>query len=234
MNGWENNPHSDPREKTSQTSQRPPRGAGLFFQPVPVFCLCHRPALSQGLSRLAVSRARPARRFRHGHHHAHGVHGAALEPAADSADPPVWADFLQLDLPLRHSAPRHRLAPGQAPRGGARADRGEPLQAAVLAQIRHSHCHDRRRNRRHAANRLARPHLPVPSLHEHGHPADDQSLCAVEHLCPAIFPRRRVGHRLHAAVPGGHECGHPALFLPGAMPARRLPRHALLGGPLAD
>ena len=77
------------------------------------------------------------------------------------------------------------------------------------------------------------PDLPVSPLHEHGHSADAQFIFPVVHLCPAIFPRRRVDHRFPAAVPRRHERAHPALFLPRAVSARRVSGHAVLGGALA-
>ena len=77
------------------------------------------------------------------------------------------------------------------------------------------------------------PDLPVSPLDEHGHSAGDQFIFSVVHLRPPIFPRRRVDHRFHAAVSRRHERHHPALFLPRAVSARRVSRHAVLGGALA-
>jgi len=93
------------------------------------------PALSQGISGLAVPGTGPAGRVCHRHHHAYGLYGAAVEPAAHPAHAAVRPDFLQLDLPLRHPASRHRLAVWQAPRGGARAHRGQPLSKTVFAEV---------------------------------------------------------------------------------------------------
>ena len=62
---------------------------------------------------------------------------------------------------------------------------------------------------------------------------DLEPVFPVEHLRAPVFPRRRVGRWLSALVPGRHECGHPAVFLPGALPARRVSRHAGPGRPLA-
>ena len=52
-------------------------------------------------------------------------------------------------------------------------------------------------------------------------------------LCPPIFRCRRMGRGFHAPVPGGHERGDSALFLPGALPARRVSWHAVHGRALA-
>ena len=115
-----------------ENPHRPPHIAGFFLQPVSVFRLYHRPAVSQGLSGFAVPRTRPTGGLRHGHHHTHGLHGLAVEPAADHPDAAVRAHLLQLDLSLRHPAPFHRLADGQTPRGGTRTHRGQPLQKTCI------------------------------------------------------------------------------------------------------